>query len=96
MKISIKHFGQQFNVALSSKEGAEPFLEIKGCRIASGSNGEFVSWPATKKEDGTWWRHAYASEAFGAIVLAEAKKAKPAKPAPRRPSRDDDDSSIPF
>lgn len=97
MKITIKHFGQQFNVALSSKEGAEPFLEVKGCRLASGSNGEFVSWPATKKEDGTWWRHCYASEAFNAAVLAEAKKGVPAKPARQaRPSRDDMDSDVPF
>ena len=94
MKITVKHFGQQFNVSLASKEGAEPFLEIKGCRIASGANGEFVSWPATKKEDGTWWRHAYASEAFGAAVLQEAKKGA-SKPAPRRPVRADDDT-IPF
>ncbi len=93
MKITVKHFGQQFNVALSSKEGAEPFLEIKGCRIASGQNGEFVSWPATKKDDGTWWRHVYGSEAFGQAVLTEAKKAAPAKP---RNQRQQDDDSVPF
>ena len=95
MKITVKHFGQQFNVALHSKEGADPFIEIKGCRIASGAKGEFVSWPSTKKDDGTWWRHVYGSDAFGEAVLTEAKKAAPAKQAPRRPSRDED-SEIPF
>lgn len=99
MKITVTHFGNQFNVALSSKEGAEPFLEIKGCRLASGAKGEFVSWPATKKPDGTWWRHCYASEKFGAAVLAEAKKdAKPkAKPKDEAwHARADDDDDIPF
>ena len=101
MLIKIEHFGgdrPQFNVALHSAEGKEAFLVIKGCRIVNGSNGEFVSWPATKNEStGKWWQHAWASEGFNAAVLAEAKKAKP-RQAPRRESADirDMDSDIPF
>ena len=97
MNITIEHFGDNFNVSISSKAGSEPFLKIRGCRIVSGGNGEFVSWPARKGQDGKWWNHVYASDAFNAAVLAEAKEAKaPAKPARQsRPSRDDDES-IPF
>ncbi len=95
MKISIEHFPgkyPQFNVSLSSAEGKEPFIVIKGCRIVDGSKGQFVSWPATKKDDGKYWNHVYASEGFAKAVLDEALKAQPAKPA-RRSDADDD---IPF
>ena len=85
MKISVKHFAGQypsFNVSLASSEGSEPFIEVKGCRIVNGSNGEFVSWPSRKQEDGKYWNHVYASEAFNNAVLREAKKSAPA-PAPK-------------
>lgn len=98
MHTSIKVFGNQFNVLLSSKEGAEPFLEVKGCRIANGKNGEFVSWPSTKKDDGKYWNHAYASEKFAAHVLELAKAAMPHE-APKRSSKpvvEDEDDSLPF
>ena len=51
MEISIKWFDgayPSFNVALASKPGNEPFLEIKSCRIVQGKDGEFVSPPSTK------------------------------------------------
>ncbi len=86
MKISIRWFtGEkpQFNVALASGDGKEPFIEIKGCRIANGRNGEFVSWPSNKKPDGTYWSHCYASEAFNAAVLAAVRESKPAAPKQR-------------
>lgn len=93
MKINIEWFDgarPQFNVALSSAEGREPFVVIKGCRIVDGSKGEFVSWPATKNETTQkYWNHVYASEQFAAAVLEEARKTKPGKAAPRRDSGDD-------
>lgn len=92
MKISIEHFAgkhPQFNVALSSGEGKEPFITIKGCRIVSGQNGDFISWPATKNQDtGKYWNHVWASEGFAAAVLAEAKKGQ-------KPKADPDDD-VPF
>lgn len=98
MKISIEHFSgahPQFNVALSSKEGVDPFITIKGCRIVSGRNGDFVSWPATKQRDSDkYWQHVWASEAFANAVLDAAKASMPASaPRPSRQTRDDD---IPF
>ena len=85
MKITIEHHRDQFNVALSSREGVEPFIVIKGCRVVNGRNGEFVSWPARKMEDGKYWNHVYASEAFATAVLAEVKKSQPVeKPQSKR------------
>ena len=87
MKISIEHFSgkyPQFNVSLATKEGVEPFIVVKGCRIVDGSKCPFVSWPATKNEStGKYWSHVWASEPFAAAVLAEAQKTAP-KAAPQR------------
>ncbi len=94
MAISIEHHDKQFNVLLSQKEGAEPYLTIKGCRIVDGQKGAFVSWPATKNEKtGKYWNHVWASEAFNSAVMAayDVSKSK-AKPASGGASDDD----IPF
>jgi DNA-binding cell septation regulator SpoVG len=97
MRITIEHFpGErpQFNVSLSSGEGKQPFITIKGCRIVDGSNGPFISWPARKLDTGKYWNHVYASDAFSAAVLAEAQKTQ-TKAAPK--SRNTEaDSDIPF
>lgn len=66
----------QFNVELASKEGAEAFLSIRGCRIVNGSKGEFVSFPATKGNGGKWWNHVWANDKFAAAVLAKAKESR--------------------
>lgn len=103
MQINIEWFDgkyPQFNVSLASKEGVEPFLTVKGCRIVDGSKGEFVSWPATKNENtGKYWNHVWASEKFAAAVLEEAKKAQK-KPQPKdaawRAGAREQDSDIPF
>ena len=81
MKISIKWFGNQFNIGLNGDKGE--FLSIKGCRLINGPKGEFVSWPSAKKDDGTYWKHVWGSDEFQAAVIKEAKKAQPAE-APRR------------
>lgn len=97
MKISIEHFSgkyPQFNVSLATAEGKEPFIVIKGCRIVSGSKGDFVSWPSRKQDDGKYWNHVYASEGFAAAVLQEAQKSAPKATA--RASSRDDMSDVPF
>lgn len=93
MKITIEHHNDQFNVALSSAEGKEAFLVIKGCRVKEGDKGRWISFPARKLDSGKWWNHVYASEGFQAAILAEFDKAQ--KPAPRRAPKPDDDD-IPF
>ena len=89
MHISIENFEKGFNVSLHTTPEKEPFLVIKGCRIANGKNGEFVSWPATKNGD-KWWNHVYASEAFAGKVLETYKDSQPKK------SKSVDEDSIPF
>ena len=94
MNISVDwHQGKfpSFNLSLSSKEGAEPFFVVKGCRIVSGAKGEFVSYPSRKQDDGKYWNHCWGSDKFNAVVLSKALEAqRPAK------AREDVDSSIPF
>ena len=94
MEITIKHFDgerPQFNVMLHTAKGADPFLEIKGCRIVNGTNGPFVSWPATKNEKtGKYWNHVYAGEKFAEHVLRLAtgeNRPPPPRPAPPPPRR---------
>lgn len=92
MKITVEHHSGKypsFNVALSSAEGKEPFLVIKGCKIVEGRNGPFVSWPSRKQDDGKYWNHVYASEGFAKAVLDEAQKAAPKQKAARRDDMDD-------
>ena len=115
MHINIEHINGKypsFNVALSSKEGSQPFLVVKGCRIVDGQNGQFVSGPATKNQTtGKYWNHTYFSEPFAAAVLEKATGSKPApkafKPAsqdafkarqlaPKQQQEDFDGESIPF
>lgn len=101
MEISIKWFDGQypsFNVGIASKEGKEPFLEIKGCRIVQIKDGEFVAPPSTKGKNDKYWNHAYFSKDFAAVVLEKAKESQPkqqAKPEPKK-SFDDLDDEIPF
>ena len=105
MHISIKWFDGKypsFNVSLHAKEGAEEFLTVKGCRIATGANGAFVSWPSTKNQDsGKYWNHVWANEKFAAAVLEKAqasqpKEQEPAKPTKGKPVVDDHEDDLDF
>lgn len=101
MEITIKHFDGQypsFNIMLHSVAGAEPFLEIKCCKIVEGKNGPFISYPARKDEKtGKYWNHVYGGEKFNAAVLKKAQEGQA-----KRPSQDGakarqlDDDTIPF
>lgn len=96
MNIITTWHGDQFNTELASKEGAEPFLSVKGCRIVDGAKGPFVSWPATKNTNtGKWWAHAWASDKFNEAVLAKAQASVPSKAAPRQVQQTED-SDIPW
>ena len=101
MEISIEWFDGKypsFNVSLTSKEGKYPFLVIKGCRIAQGTKGEFIGWPATKNQQtGKYWNHVYGSDEFAAVVLKKAKESQPAEDDKEPPRSSFDDSlDIPF
>lgn len=77
MHINIVWHKDQFNVELCGAQGREPFLSIKGCRIVNGSKGAFVSWPSRKMDNGKYWNHCYASEAFAQAVLEAAQATAP-------------------
>lgn len=101
MNVQITWHGDNFNVELSSKEGVEAFLSIKGCRLIDGQKGPFVSYPARKNEQtGKWWSHVWGSDKFNAVVLSKAQESMPKQQA-RQPARsggprDDPDGDIPF
>lgn len=96
MQVKTVWHGDNFNVILTTKEGAEPFLEIKGCRIVNGRDGQFVSYPSRKLESGKYWNHVYGSERFNAVVLEKANANRPAPPESRRSSRGDEMGDITF
>jgi hypothetical protein len=108
IEITIKHFDGQypsFNIMLHSAPGAEPFLEIKGCKIVEGKNGPFISYPARKDEKtGKYWNHVYGGEKFNAAVIKKAQEGQAKRPshdaAKARDTRgsgfDDLDSDVPF
>lgn len=73
MHIGIVWHNDQFNVELCGAQGREPFLTVRGCRIVNGSKGAFVSWPSRKMDNGKYWNHCYASDAFGQAVLEAAQ-----------------------
>lgn len=94
MHIQIEHHDKSFNIALASKEGKEPFLVLKGCRIVDGQKGRFVSVPSKKLDSGKYWNHAYISEQFQLAVI-DAYDASAPKPAAHRAAVDDA-SGVPF
>lgn len=88
MNIEVEwHDGQypSFNIALSSRPDTDPFITIKGCKIVSGSKGDFISYPSRKQENGKYWNHVYGSDAFNAAVLEKALSGMP-RTAIKRPS----------
>jgi DNA-binding cell septation regulator SpoVG len=69
MHITVELHEKTFNVCLASKEGKEPFLVVKGCRVVNGQKGRFVSGPATKMDTGKFFNYSYMSESFQQAVL---------------------------
>ena len=105
MEITIEHHGDQFNINLHGALGAEPFLQIKGCRIVQGKNGPFISYPARKMDNGKFWQHVYGGDKFNEKVmqLAVQQNMRPshdaakARQLPKQGSGFDDmGSDIPF
>ena len=75
---------QTFNLELASTPDKDSFLSIKGCKLATGPKGQFVSGPSTKKKDGSYFNLTYLSREFSAAVL---EKAIASQPKPRAESK---------
>ena len=100
MTVSIEWHGDNFNVKLHTNEDSPEYLAIKGCKIVSGSKGEFVSWPSRKYTDNNgqekYWNHCWASEKFNGHVLDLARKDRPQQSAPQDAFGDKADGDAPF
>jgi DNA-binding cell septation regulator SpoVG len=105
MHITIEHIHGKypsFNVNLHSKEGSQPFLTVKSCRLVEGTKGPFVSWPSRKMDNEKYFNFCYASDGFQAEVI-KAMNAATVRPTdtrtlserrPKPPVADDFD--VPF
>lgn len=94
MKITVEHIDGKypsFNIGLAAKEGADPFLVIKGCRIVDGQKGRFISGPSRKMESGKYFNYTYFGEKFQEAALAAYDEAAPKT---RKAAPADDD--VPF
>jgi DNA-binding cell septation regulator SpoVG len=79
-----------FNLILRTGPGKDPFMIVRGCRIVNGANGDFISYPSRKQDDGKYWNHVYGSKEFNDIVMSAANHAT-AKPKAAAPSKSVED-----
>lgn len=99
MKVTIQHFDGKypsFNIMVHAVEGADPFITIRGCRIVEGKNGPFVSYPATKNDQGKYWNHVVGGEKFNEYVIKESMKQTKAHKPNKGSGFDNMDSDAPF
>jgi DNA-binding cell septation regulator SpoVG len=73
--------GKTFGIALVKAD--KVLLAIKNCKLASCSNGQFVSGPSSKMDDGTWFNYLFMDKQFGEYVTGLAVKAM-SQPAQQR------------
>ena len=94
VKIEPSKSGKTFGVALVKDD--KVLLVVKGCKLANGSNGQFVSGPSAKMDNGEWFRYLYMDKQFGDYVTKLAIEAMPKAPQQSNPKAADLESDIPF
>lgn len=56
----VRDWGRNGGISFSLRiEGGPVLVEIYGCRLVNGRDGEFVSFPQRKGKDGRYYKHAY-------------------------------------
>lgn len=92
MHISIEHStsGKTFGIAIAKKEGEKPFMVVKSCRIVSGKDGDFVSGPAAKMDDGKWLNYLFTDKGFSDYIVGLVGKPASKKEQPK------DEEDLPF
>lgn len=56
----VRDWGRNGGISFSLRIEYGPMLvEIYGCRIINGRDGEFVAFPQRKGKDGRYYKHAY-------------------------------------
>mgnify|MGYP003591551686 CR=1 FL=1 len=94
VKIEPSQSGKTFGVALVKDD--KVLLVVKGCKLANGSNGQFVSGPSAKMDNGEWFRYLYMDKQFGDYVTKLAIEAMPKEPQQSKPKAASLESDIPF
>ena len=94
VKIEPSTSGKTLGIAFHKAGSDKPFAVIKGCKIANGSNGEFVSGPSTKIDD-KWFNYLFMDKDFGAYITKMALEAMPKEQKPVQSNNDNDDT-LPF
>lgn len=93
VKIEPSTSGKTFGVALT--KGDKVLMVVKGCRLANGSNGQFVSGPSSKMDDGKWFNYLYMDKQFSDYVTGLAIEAMD-KPVPKSARDEELESDLPF
>lgn len=97
VKIEPSKTGKTFGIAIVKNE--KVLLAIKGCKLANGTNGQFVSGPSSKMDDGTWMNYLFINKEFNEYLTKLAIEAVPQPPPPpAKPARAAvvDDVDVPF
>ena len=94
MKIEPSQSGKTFGVALVKDD--KVLLVVKGCKLANGSNGQFVSGPSAKMDNGEWFRYLYMDKQFGDYVTKLAIEAMPKEPQQSRQAAPPSHEDVPF
>ena len=92
VKIEMSQSGKTFGVALVKDD--KVLMVVKGCKLATGSNGQFVSGPSAKMDNGEWFRYLYMDKQFGDYVTKLAIEAMPKEQASSKAKDLTDD--VPF
>ena len=80
VKIEASKSGKTFGIALA--KGDKVLMAVKGCKLATGQNGTFVSGPSAKMDDGTWFNYLFMDKAFNDYVTKLVTEHMPQAPQP--------------
>lgn len=92
-KIEKSTSGKTCNIAIHKKGEDKPFFVVKGFKMASGQNGQFLSGPATKIDD-KWFNYVFMSKEFGGYITEMASKVMDAPKSSKDSATTDED--VPF
>lgn len=91
-KIEPSQSGKTCGIAIHKKGEDKPFLVVKGCRIANGQNGQFLSGPSTKLDNGEWFNYLFTTKEFGSYISGLALEVM----QPKQKQSADHSDDVPF
>lgn len=95
IKVNPSKSGKTFSVEFRFKDAdAEyPDFAIKGCKLADGKDGQFVSGPSAKMDDGKWFNYTFFGKGLSEYIVKEANKTMKQESKKTTQTEEDD---IPF